>query len=133
MPLNVVFNRGMKKSYALIALAAALCTSSARAIEFRIVPESSDSDGRHSDLRARVRMLERAVEELQIKVFNLQAGQPPAQTENPKKWFCEMKAFTKTFKAFGPTKIETTQIVKDQCIKEYSEITCKEPTCQENN
>lgn len=114
--------------------------SHAQSLEFRIVPQDHDRDSKRSelksevrDLRDRVRRLEHAVQELQFRVFNLQhGGMPHPAPTNDKKWFCEIRAFMKEYKAYGPTELEARQSAKSQCTSDNHEMHCKDIKCQEN-
>lgn len=114
----------MKQALAFSFLALLVAVPAA-AIEYRI------TIGDRMTGEERVRRLELAVEELQRKVFQLE-GAAQAPKVNPKAYLCETTAFSKTYQAFGPTRLEAETEVKQQCIGEHGEMFCRKIECRAN-
>lgn len=102
----------------------------AQSIEFKINPKGET--GSDSDLRRRVLALERAVQELQMRMLQPMISAPVAApvVVSPNRWYCEASAFTKKYDSFGPTELEAKVAVKKKCGAENHSMHC-EPVCQE--
>jgi hypothetical protein len=81
-----------------------------------------------SDLRRRVWELERAVEQLQARVFNLEAK--PVEVAS---WICSIRAMGDNFTGTGATKAVATAKVMEACKQGRKGDTffCKDPTCEQ--
>jgi hypothetical protein len=81
-----------------------------------------------SDLQRRVWELERAVAQLQAKVFQLEAAKPEA----PKTWVCTVSAMGEEFTGAGDTKATATNAVMENCRKSAKDtFFCKHPKCDQ--
>lgn len=70
------------------------------------------------DLDRRVWQLERAVQELQTKIYQLE--QKPDH-----KFFCEATAWGKVYSGAGGTKLEATTNAKSACAKDTNVMHCE--------
>jgi hypothetical protein len=70
---------------------------------------------------------------------SLQAGKPATLINvnlgtgtdgSQKKYYCEVKAFTKTFSAWGSSELEARVGAKKSCTQEYNEMHCEEAECK---
>ncbi len=116
----------------LIAGAVLTVSSVALAQQFIITPVESNRD-----LERRIWRLERAVQELQMKVYNLQNQQTmPAlqaiQIVNQKRYFCKTTPFMRTFKSYGPTQMEARERVVSECSAAHNEMHCRDVKCEIN-
>ncbi|MBI3535662.1 MAG: hypothetical protein HY072_09300 [Deltaproteobacteria bacterium] len=98
-------------------------------IQFKIVPETSSYD-----LERRVRQLEYAVQELQMRVFNLQMGadKKPTPVPEPKNFVCEIKAFSQVYREFGPTMEEAKEKARQACVQKHHAMHCDVDTAKCN-
>lgn len=89
---------------------------------FRI--EVGDNYDRYSDhdLRRRVWELERAVLQLQQKVFELQTNPVP----DSKKWTCYIQVFNQTFSSTEATETAAKVAVMQTCSKKFTALHCQE-------
>jgi len=78
---------------------------------------------------ARIRRLERAVQQLQEQVFNLTLAKNSAPQEV---WVCEVSAFSDTFMGEHAQKAKAKSIAVKKCLKKRSAMFCKkeEVTCE---
>lgn len=83
---------------------------------------------REQILEERLRVLEKAVWELQMKVFELQNDKPIQIIEpvkpNEKAYYCEIELFTERFEVWGPTELEARTKVLGDCSKQYFRNSC---------
>lgn len=49
-----------------------------------------------------------------------------------KRYFCKSKAFTETYSAFGPTKLEAKELALARCSKNHHKMHCKILKCEIN-
>jgi hypothetical protein len=116
----------MKRAPLIAAIAVFCFASAAAAQQYYIRPTDSKRD-----LERRIWQLERAVQELQNKVYQLET-QPPPPAAEPKNWLCKASAFGQSFSAFGATKVEAGEKVTSECqAKGNAEMHCR-PTCTKN-
>jgi hypothetical protein len=94
--------------------------SVAVAQQYRIIPVDTDRD-----MERRVRRLERAVDELQQRVYRLQAEAVPQ-----KRVLCEMDVFGKHYTAYAPTQVEAKEKIKTECANDTNAIHCGSAHCQ---
>ncbi|MBY0370160.1 hypothetical protein K2X33_05700 [bacterium] len=99
-----------------------------------ISPEGRDSSAR--EMNRRIRQLERAVSQLQQRVFDLETTpsvtiQAPAKKE--KSWICTVKAMGETYTGTGTTKAIAAEKSLEKCSKGRGGDTffCKDPKCEE--
>lgn len=102
-----------------------LSTSSVFASDITIVMPGKDYGKYTNDeLRMRIWNLEKAVMELQQKVFALQISQTaPAGAGQ---WTCMIKNFGKTFTSTAPTKMKAMADVVSDCSKASNAVHCDE-------
>lgn len=91
---------------------------------YRIEVGEDYSKYSNRDLRERVWRLERAVAQLQQKVFELQAQN--TATPTPKVWTCYMQSFAQTFTATASTKSAAVADLIQQCSRRSGAIHCSE-------
>lgn len=82
-----------------------------------------------SDLRRRVWELERAVGQLQARIYHLEAA--PVKTV-PDEWVCSIKAMGNNYTGTGPSKALATNKVMEECKTGQKGDTffCKDPKCE---
>lgn len=99
--------------------------SSAFASDITIVMPGKDY-GKYSndELRMRIWNLEKAVMQLQQKVFALELGQ--TSTPGAGQWTCMIKSFGKTFTSTAPTKMKAMADVVADCSKATNAVHCDE-------
>ena len=84
----------------------------------------------NDELRRRVWELERAVAQLQSRVFHLE-GTRPAQPAVAS-WVCKIKVFGNVYSAVGGSKAVASHEVTEKCSKgEKGGFHCKNPTCEQ--
>jgi len=113
-------------SFSLVATI--VCIGSvAAAQQYLVTPNANNHE-----TERRIYQLERAVQELQTKVYNLQTAQATQKVEvtNPKRFFCKVNAFNKTYQAFGATDVEARAKTMTDCRKDYAEMHCAEIECR---
>lgn len=99
----------------------------AQSFEFKITPREQIRGD--SDLRARIIVLERAVQELQARV--LMMPQVVGTVVSPNKWYCQAKAFMNSYDSFGTSELEAKVATEKKCRAENNEMHCH-ATCQES-
>ncbi len=94
---------------------------------FRI--EIGDDYKNHSnkELKRRIWRLERAVAQLQDKVFDLQTQGSRSQ----KTWICTLSAMGENYSAAGETKAIAKAKVLKECSKKGDSFFCKNPKCEQ--
>ncbi len=104
----------------------ALTFSSAFASDITIVMPGKDY-GKYSndELRMRIWNLEKAVMQLQQKVFALELGQNTT-TSTAGHWTCMIKSFGKSFSSTAPTKTKAMADVIADCSKATNAVHCDE-------
>ncbi len=110
--------------FALLILIGLITTPAFCADIVVIRPEDSYSNYSNENLRRRVWELEKAVAQLQRKVFELELGsqsQPP-----PTKFTCYIQAFGKTFTSTKDTRSEALANVMSKCSQENNAMFCTE-------
>ena len=108
---------------------------------FRIeVANDYKKNTNNEELKRRIWQLERAVEQLQMRVFNLEgkAYQPvaipvqvPAQPAKPqdKEWTCHMQKFGQPFSGSGKTRAAAMAEALKQCGEKYAFCDKKDLEC----
>lgn len=86
------------------------------------------------DLQRRVWELERAVMQIQQRVFNLEVSKTAPIVVAPavaqETWVCTVTAFTKTYTGTGTTKALATLQTTQSCTAENSAMFCKDVKCE---
>jgi len=93
---------------------------------FRIEVSKSYDGYSNNDLRRRVWELERAVSQLQQRVFSLEVRKPEAPAPVEKPWTCRIQSFGKTFKVTAPTRGAALGDVLEKCSQGSSAMHCPE-------
>ena len=135
----------MKRNGLVISVVLALAFSSFSSIFaddiFRIeVANDYKKYSNNEDLKRRVWQLERAVEQLQMRVFNLEGKsyqpvavpvQMPAQPMKPqeKEWTCHMQRFGQPFSGSGKTKAAAMAEALKHCGEKYAFCDKKDLEC----
>lgn len=93
------------------------------------------------ELRERVWDLERAVAQLQERIYQLEADgaatavatKAPAEPEKPDTWVCTISAMGKPYVGTGPTKAVATAKATENCMKAKGQdgFFCKDPKCEQ--
>lgn len=83
----------------------------------------------NADLQKRVWDLEKAVEQLQEKVFELEAK--PSKVVEGKKWFCKSRVMGFSYTASGNTRDEAAKATLEVCQKARrgDGLICSDPQC----
>ena len=118
------------KAKLFVVLLCSLLTVSAMADEnvFRIEIGKDFKTYSNNELQRRVWELERAVGQLQMKVFQLETAKPEA----PKTWSCIVSAMGEEFNGAGDTKASATNAAMDNCRKNAKDtFFCKTPKCEQ--
>ncbi len=115
----------MKK---ILFLSVVMFSVSVSAEVFRIEFDSDMNSLSKRDLRKRVWKLERAVAQLQEKVFELSYSKPK-RVKTKKKHTCYVSAFGKTFTASERTETAAKADVLAKCSKDSHAMHCKDITC----
>lgn len=82
------------------------------------------------DLQRRVWELERAVSQLQNRIFDLELAKAKAPT-TAESWICTISAMGKTFTGTGATKAVAMHKSTEDCKGSVDSFFCKEPKCQQ--
>lgn len=119
------------KSLAILAILSFSGFAQAETV-FRIDVGSNYESYSNQDLRRRVWELERAVQQLQMKVFELELGKPslPPAVET---WVCKISAMGDTFTGTGGSKAVAIHNVTEACKKGRNGdgFFCKDPKCEQ--
>jgi len=90
--------------------------------------QSNRRQSREQILEERLKYLEKAVWELQMKVFELQNEKPIQIVEpvrpNQKAYYCEIELFNQRFEAWGPTELEARTKAIADCSKNHFRNSC---------
>lgn len=78
----------------------------------------------NDELRRRVFQLERAVQQLQMRVFDLEYAKPSQPETND--WTCRMSSFGKTFVSTAKTKAKAMANVIEKCSSATNAVHCSE-------
>ncbi len=81
----------------------------------------------NTQLVERVLMLERAVQDLQVKVFNLTVNDLPDQSL----FECSLEAFGKMYFGQGNTQNIAISNVKKACLAKNNSMFCDKPSCSQ--
>ena len=95
---------------------------------FRIEVDTSYDNFSKRDLKKRVWHLERAVAQLQEKVFKL-SMERRARPAKRSKYTCYVSAFGKTYTATKSSETAAKAAVMQKCNKDQSDMFCKEVKC----
>ena len=83
----------------------------------------------NEDLQRRVWELERAVGQLQVKIFQLETTAKP---EAPKTWGCIVNAMGEEYNGAGDTKASASEAAMSNCRKNSKDtFFCKSPRCEQ--
>lgn len=88
---------------------------------FRIEIGNREGKASTEELRRRVWMLERAVAQMQTRIYQLESD-----GSKSKAWTCQIQSFGKTHMATEPTKGAALAIVLKKCSDATNAIHCKE-------
>lgn len=107
----------------------ALLSTSVKAEEvFRIEIGKDYHRYSQSDLQRRVWELEKAVSQLQARVFQMEAKPQPTNDS----WVCTIKAMSDSYMGTGPTKAMATSKAMEKCRQERGDgFFCKDPKCEQ--
>ncbi len=86
------------------------------------------------DLQRRVWELERAVSQLQARVFELELSRLKAPTATPaplETWLCKISAMGVTYTGTGATRAIAEHKVMETCKEKADDFFCKNPTCSQ--
>lgn len=86
------------------------------------------------DLQRRVWELERAVAQLQARVFELEISQmrKPSPTPEPlETWICKVSALGVTYTGTGATKAVAEHKAMESCKAKADDFFCKSPACSQ--
>lgn len=122
------------KNIALVLFLGSLLSVSAKASDtvFRIDIGKDFTSYSNADLQRRVWELERAVGQLQMKVFQLETAKPEAKPEAVKTWSCIVSAMGEEYNGAGDTKASATNAAMDNCRKNSKDtFFCKNPRCEQ--
>lgn len=130
------------KNAILILVAALTLGTFAHAEEvYRIKAGSTYRSYSNRELRERVWDLERAVSQLQQRIYQLEADgaatavatKTPAEPEKPDTWACTISAMGKPYVGTGPTKAVATAKATEKCMtaKGQDGFFCKDPKCEQ--
>lgn len=84
------------------------------------------------DLQRRVWELERAVSQLQARVFELELSRLKAPSPTPaplETWLCKISAMGVTYTGTGATRAIAEHKVMETCKEKADDFFCKNPTC----
>lgn len=83
-----------------------------------------------SDLNQRIWRLERAVSQLQQRVFQLESIKPPIPTSDAE-WICKITAMGNTYSGVGGSKAVATHNAIENCSRGSGDgFFCKNATCE---
>ncbi len=117
------------KLFAAILFLGLSVNASASDNVFRIEIGKDFKSYTNQDLQRRVWELERAVNQLQIRVFQLEAKPIDA----PQTWSCTISAMGVPFVGTGSTKAVANSAVLDKCKAEAKDtFFCTNPKCENN-
>lgn len=114
----------------IVLLLCALFPSASMATDnvFRIEIGKDFKAYSNEDLQRRVWELERAVGQLQAKIFQLETAKPEA----PKTWSCIINAMGEEYNGAGDTKASATDAAMNNCRKNSKDtFFCKSPRCEQ--
>lgn len=96
---------------------------------FRIEVGNQNQPSNQSDLQRRVWELERAVHQLQARVFQLE-GQKPTAADS---WICKVTAMGTTYSGTGGSKAVASDIAIKACTSARGGdgFFCKDPKCEQ--
>ncbi len=124
------------KKLMLVVTTALLISSSLFAQNFNAsikLPDGSSTvrinvgDNNNRDVMGRMIMLERAVRDLQNRVYQLEDSAPSRVN-----WMCKVTAFSKTFFGEGDSLNQAERRTVEKCQREYDGMFCKNPSCSRN-
>lgn len=118
-----------------LMLTAVMLTPNAGAEEvFRIEVGRDYNRYTQRDLQRRVWELERAVAQLQARVFELELSNFKNPTPTPvplETWLCKITAMGVTYTGTGATKAVAEHKVMETCKEKTDDFFCKSPTCSQ--
>jgi len=122
----------VSKSVFLVGLT---LSASAQAEEiFRIEVGRDYNRYSQRDLQRRVWELERAVSQLQARVFELELSNLKSPTPTPaplETWLCKISAMGVTYTGTGATRAVAEHKVMETCKEKADDFFCKNPTCSQ--
>lgn len=65
-------------------------------------------------------------------IFGGGSGSSGSGSQNPQQYFCKVRAFSREYEAFGPTRLEARKKVMDACKQKHHPMHCDDPSCREN-
>lgn len=84
------------------------------------------------DLQRRVWELERAVQQLQVRVFQLEYSRVAAPAPKPvDTWICKVTAMGVTYSGTGATKAVAEQAAIEDCKAKAEDFFCKDAKCSQ--
>ncbi len=95
----------------------------------RIEVGSSQDKYSNQELQKRVQDLERAVIQLQKRVFDLEDNKPKPQSADT--WICHAKAMGETFTGTGGSKAVASNNAIEACAKVKDRFFCKIEKCEQ--
>ncbi|MBL7689448.1 MAG: hypothetical protein JNJ49_15535 [Bdellovibrionaceae bacterium] len=123
------------KFYSLAAIVVTVLTfgSMAKAEEvFRIEVGRDYNNYSQRDLQRRVWELERAVQQLQARVFQLEYSRVAAPAPKPvDTWICKVNAMGVTYSGTGATKAVAEQAAIEDCKAKAEDFFCKDAKCSQ--
>lgn len=126
------FSKLVSKSVLLFGLT---LSASAHAEEiFRIEVGRDYNRYSQRDLQRRVWELERAVSQLQARVFELELSNLKSPTPTPaplETWLCKISAMGVTYTGTGATRAVAEHKVMETCKEKADDFFCKNPTCSQ--
>ena len=133
------------KKIALITLLAATLVAPATLVAYSSNPISDiirielgseyDSTASNRDLVRRIRRLERAVRQLQNRVFDLEAdGYRADATDSSKQFSCILKtSFDGSYYGYGTSRGKAMEEAPNKCVSKNGQFSCnKAPTCTQD-
>lgn len=99
---------------------------------FRIEVGRDYNNYSQRDLQRRVWELERAVQQLQVRVFQLEYSRVAAPTPKPvDTWICKVNAMGVTYSGTGATKAVAEQAAIEDCKAKAEDFFCKDAKCSQ--
>jgi hypothetical protein len=124
------FSKLVSKMFLVVGLT---LSASANAEEiFRIEVGRDYNRYSQRDLQRRVWELERAVSQLQARVFELELSRLKAPSPTPaplETWLCKISAMGVTYTGTGATRAIAEHKVMETCKEKADDFFCKNPTC----
>lgn len=121
--MNLVRWKHLLKPFVVVALVVG-SVATARDSVFRIYAGKDPNQYGQDEQRRRIWELERAVQQLQARVYQLEVAPPPPVVEE--RWTCRVEAFGKVFAATRPTRGEATTQVIQECAQKHNAMFCAE-------